>query len=239
MKNNLNKNNTKSLQPVHYIVIDVPSLSWRGACNTAPDQFHLPGKGTGSQVQQGSCMRTAVQTNCFKSAVKHQEESLTQATWTANSTVPLLRGNQNKHLQHKKCPTAFKLLFLFYLYLGAGTTSITPPSIMQLPALLWGMACLSNPNWQCPASSSPLFPLSCRHNCHLGCTVTWIGDLSWKATQELKEDWNTNPARLAVCQRNTKVHVPGRWWSKQSEVRECKHSREMASPTSAQPKPNG
>lgn len=41
MKNNLHKNHTKSLQPAHYIVMDVPRLSWRGACNTAPDPFHL------------------------------------------------------------------------------------------------------------------------------------------------------------------------------------------------------
>lgn len=179
MKNNLNKNNTKSLQPVHYIVIDGAKSELKRGLQYSPRSISPPRKGNRQSGSAGFMHENgSPDSDCFKSAVKHQEESLTQATWTANSTVLLLRGNQNKHLQQEKCPIAFKLLFMFYLYLGAGTTSITPPSIMQLPAILWGMACLSNPNWQCPASSSPLFPLSCRHNCHLDCTATWIGDLS-------------------------------------------------------------
>lgn len=77
------------------------SLSWRGVCNTAADQFYLPGKETGRQVRLMH-ENSSSDSDHFKSAVKHQEESLTQATWTTNSTILLLRGNQNKHLQQKK-----------------------------------------------------------------------------------------------------------------------------------------
>lgn len=68
-------------------------------------------------------------------------------------------------------------------------------------------------------------------------------DLNWgiklKSNTRIKRTGKgINPARSVVCHRNMKVHVPGRWWSKQSEERECKHSWEMDSSTS-QPKLSG
>lgn len=147
-----------------------------------------------------------------------------------------------------------------YLYLGAETTSITPPSSHAPcschPFLLkeWLISAIPTGNAQpphhlySPCHVSTTVP--CQQN--LDCTVTWTGDLSWKATQELKEEWKINPATPVVCHTrqwniketkllcwNTKVHVPGRWWSKQLEAREWKHSWERGSSTSPQPKPNG
>lgn len=86
-----------------------------------------------------------------------------------------------------------------------GTTSIIPASshAPTAPAaasicqtfLLSGTACLlSNSNQRySPPSPSSLLPL-CRHNCLLDYTVTWIRELSRKATQELKRGKDRSPA---------------------------------------------
>lgn len=103
----------------------------------------------------------------------------------------------------RQCSTAFKLLFVsaLNLYLGAGTTSITPPSSHApcscQPFFLkeWLFSAIPTGSAQPPHHLYSSWHVSttapCWHN--LDCTATWTGNLGWKATQGLAEQWKINP----------------------------------------------
>lgn len=96
------KINTNSSQPTHCMVTHMPVWAKEGLAvqlqiSSIPQERNRQLGWAGTMPGDGSS-----DFDHFKSAVKHHEEPLTQATGTANSTVLLLGENWKKHLQQKK-----------------------------------------------------------------------------------------------------------------------------------------